>query len=162
VLEDKANQHSHVIAILQDKIIQLSTEVSALQSAAADTGIQTLSEEISAQKTQIAQKLNDLVVEELSTYLIELRTEVLTQKMQNCSDVIHCHSIPTLSLFGSPHSRVLLRSETNSVEFMIGNSVRNSTGALNIPSTICLLGNSLFFTSACADEKDSSELPSSL
>jgi hypothetical protein len=56
----------------RDKFMQLYTdfgglggEVSALWSAA--TGIQTLSEEVSAQKRQIGQKLNNLVVEQLST-----------------------------------------------------------------------------------------------
>jgi hypothetical protein len=64
VLEEKTNQHSHFIAILEDKVSQVSTdfgrlvsEVSALRSASA--GIQTLSEEVSALKKQIAQKLND-------------------------------------------------------------------------------------------------------
>jgi hypothetical protein len=58
-LEETANQHSHVIAMLQDKVTQLSTdfgrlvgEVSALRSASA--GIQTLSEEVLALKAQIA------------------------------------------------------------------------------------------------------------
>jgi hypothetical protein len=67
-----AGQPDHVIAILQDKVTQLSTdfgchvgEVSALHSASAR--IQTLLEEVSALKTQNAQKLNDLVVEQLST-----------------------------------------------------------------------------------------------
>jgi hypothetical protein len=57
-LEEKTNQHSHFIAMLQDKVTQLSTdfgrlvgEVSALRSAS--TGIQTLSKEVSALKTQI-------------------------------------------------------------------------------------------------------------
>jgi uncharacterized coiled-coil protein SlyX len=84
-LEEKSNQHSHVIAILQDKVTQLSTdfgrlvgEVSALRSASA--GIQTLSEEVSALKTQIGQKLNDPVVEQLSTEFSKLRKEVLTLK----------------------------------------------------------------------------------
>jgi FtsZ-binding cell division protein ZapB len=86
-LEEKANQHTHVIAILQFEVRQLSTdfgrlvgEVSALRSAAA--GIQTLSEEVFAQKRPIAQKLNDPVVEQPSTNLSELRKEVLTQKAQ--------------------------------------------------------------------------------
>jgi hypothetical protein len=58
VLEEKANQHSHAIVMLQNEVTQLSTdfgrlvgEVSALRSAAA--GIQTLSEEVSALKMQI-------------------------------------------------------------------------------------------------------------
>jgi signal transduction histidine kinase len=57
-LKEKANQHSHVIAILEDKVTQLSTdfrrlvgEISSLRSAAV--GIQTLSEEISVLNTQI-------------------------------------------------------------------------------------------------------------
>jgi hypothetical protein len=80
-LKEQSNQHSHLIAMLQDKVTQLSTdfgrlvgEVSALRSAAA--GIQALSEEVSALKTQIAQKLNDPVVEQLSTELSELRKDV--------------------------------------------------------------------------------------
>jgi chromosome segregation ATPase len=67
------------LTVLRNKVTQLSTdfgrlvsEVSALRSAAA--GIQTLSEEVSALKTQIAQKLNDPVVEQLS-------------EKQNCSDI---------------------------------------------------------------------------
>jgi predicted RNase H-like nuclease (RuvC/YqgF family) len=67
-LEEKSNQHSHVISILQDKVTELSTdfgrlvgEVSSLRSASAR--IQTLSEEDSALKTQIVRKqnLNDSV-----------------------------------------------------------------------------------------------------
>jgi hypothetical protein len=72
--------------MLQDKVTQLSTdfgrlvgEVSALRSAA---GIPTLSEEVSAVKTQIGQKLNDPVVEQLSPEFSELRNEVLTLKRQ--------------------------------------------------------------------------------
>jgi hypothetical protein len=68
VVEEKGSQHSHVIAILQDKIIQLSTdfghfvgEVSALPSASA--GTKTLSEEISALKIQSGPKQSDSVVE---------------------------------------------------------------------------------------------------
>jgi hypothetical protein len=86
--EEKANQHSHVNAMLQDKVTQLSTdfgrlvgEVSALRSAAA--GIQTLSQEVSPVKPQIAQKLSDPVVEQLSTKLSELQEEVLTVKVQS-------------------------------------------------------------------------------
>jgi hypothetical protein len=59
-------------AILQDKVTQLSTdfvrlggEVAALRSATAR--IQTLLEQIPALKAQIGQKLNDPVVEQLST-----------------------------------------------------------------------------------------------
>jgi hypothetical protein len=70
VLEEKANQDSHVIATLRDKLTRLSTdfgrlvgEVSARRSASA--GIQTLSEEVSALKMQSAQKLNDPVLEQL-------------------------------------------------------------------------------------------------
>jgi uncharacterized protein YdcH (DUF465 family) len=86
-LEEKANQHSHIIAMLQDKVSQLSTdvgrlvgEVSALRSASA--GIQTLLEEVSALKTQITQKQSDSVVEQLSTDFSELRKDVLTLKSQ--------------------------------------------------------------------------------
>jgi hypothetical protein len=73
VLEGKANQHSHVIAMLQDKVTQPSTdfdhlvdEVSALRSASV--GIQRLSKEVPALKTQIGQKLNDPVVEQLHSF----------------------------------------------------------------------------------------------
>jgi hypothetical protein len=68
VLEETTNQHSHVIAILEDKVTELSTDfgrlvgdVSSLRSAAA--GIQILSEEVAALKTQIGRKqnLNDSV-----------------------------------------------------------------------------------------------------
>jgi chromosome segregation ATPase len=69
-LEEKANQHSHIIAMLQGKVAQLSTdfgrlvaEFSALRSASP--AIRTLSEEVSALKTQIGQKLNNPVVEQL-------------------------------------------------------------------------------------------------
>jgi hypothetical protein len=86
-LEEKANQHSHVIGMLQNKVTQLSTDfgcfvgqVSALRSAAV--GIVTLSQEVSALITQITQKQNDPVVERLSTEFIELQKEVLTQKAQ--------------------------------------------------------------------------------
>jgi hypothetical protein len=71
---------------LEDKVTELSTdfgrlvgEVSALRSASA--GIETLSEEVSALKTQIRQKPNDPVVEQLSTEFIELRKEVLILKV---------------------------------------------------------------------------------
>jgi hypothetical protein len=54
--EEKANQHSNVIAMLQNEITRLSTdfgrlggEVSSLQSDAA--GIEGLLEEVSALKT---------------------------------------------------------------------------------------------------------------
>jgi chromosome segregation ATPase len=57
-LKEKSNQHSHVIAILEDKVTQLVTdlrpfvgEISSLRSAAS--GIQTLSEEVSVLNTQI-------------------------------------------------------------------------------------------------------------
>jgi Fe-S-cluster formation regulator IscX/YfhJ len=60
-VEEKTNDHSHLIAILQNEVRQLSTdfgrlvgEVSALRSASA--GIQILSEEVSSLKTQIPQK----------------------------------------------------------------------------------------------------------
>jgi hypothetical protein len=63
-LEENANQNSHVIAMLQNKITQLSTdfgrlvsEVSTLRSVSA--GLQTLSEEFSALKTQIGQSKFD-------------------------------------------------------------------------------------------------------
>jgi hypothetical protein len=73
-LKEKANQHSHVIAMLEDKVTQLSTDFGRLEMKfqhfdLLQAGIQTLSEEDSALKTEIAQKLNDLVVEQLSTNL---------------------------------------------------------------------------------------------
>jgi chromosome segregation ATPase len=86
-VEENANQHNHVIEVLQDKITQLSTyfellrgEVSIFRSAAA--GIQTPSEEFSALKTQIGQNMNNPVVEQLSTDLKELRKEFLIQKAE--------------------------------------------------------------------------------
>jgi hypothetical protein len=110
-LEEKANQHSHVIAILQDKLTHLSTyfgrfrgEVSVLRSAAA--GIQTVLEEVSAMQTQIAQKQSDPVVEQFSTDFSELGKEVSTQKAQiaamsltvtasqNQPPLLHLHSLP--------------------------------------------------------------------
>jgi predicted nucleic acid-binding Zn-ribbon protein len=85
VLKEKANQHSHVIAILEDEVTQLSTdfgrlvgEVSALRSAAA--GIRPLLEEVSALKPEIAQKLKDPVLEQLSTEFNEVRNEVSALK----------------------------------------------------------------------------------
>jgi regulator of replication initiation timing len=73
--------------MLQDKVTQLSTdfgrlvgEVSALRSAAA--GIQTLSEEVSALKMQIGQKLSDPVVKQLSTDFSELQREISALKSQ--------------------------------------------------------------------------------
>jgi hypothetical protein len=70
ILEEKANQHSNVNAMLQNEITQLSTdfgcfvdEVSSLRSAAAR--IWPLSEEISVLKTSIEEELNDSVVEQL-------------------------------------------------------------------------------------------------
>jgi uncharacterized protein YdcH (DUF465 family) len=75
------------MAILQNKVAQLSTdfgrlggEVSALRSVSA--GIETLFEEVSALKRQIAQKPTDPVVEQISRNFIELRKEVLTLKTQ--------------------------------------------------------------------------------
>jgi hypothetical protein len=71
--------------MLQHKVTQLSIgfgrlvgEVSALRSTAA--GIQTLSEEVSAQKRHIAQKLSDPVVEQLSTEFGELRKDISAMK----------------------------------------------------------------------------------
>jgi hypothetical protein len=62
-LEEKTNQHFHVITMLQNKVTQLSTdfgrlvgEISAVEFASA--GIETLLEEIYALKTQITQELN--------------------------------------------------------------------------------------------------------
>jgi archaellum component FlaC len=86
-LEEKANEHDHDVEVLQNKVTQLSTdfgrlvsEVSSLRSASA--GIQALSEAVSPLKRQTAQKLNDPVVEQLSTNFSELRKEVLTLKGQ--------------------------------------------------------------------------------
>jgi predicted RNase H-like nuclease (RuvC/YqgF family) len=86
-LEAKANQHSHDTAMFQDKVTQLSTdfgllvgEVSALRSASA--GIQRLLDEVSALKTQITQKLNDPVVEQLSKKFSKLRKRVSVLKTQ--------------------------------------------------------------------------------
>jgi hypothetical protein len=87
ILEEKANQHSHFMALLPNKVTQFSIdfgrlvrEVSSLRSAAA--GIRTLSENVSAQKTQIEDKLKDPIVEQLSTEFNELGKEVLTLKGQ--------------------------------------------------------------------------------
>jgi hypothetical protein len=73
--------------ILHDKVIQLSTnfwsfvgKVGTIQSATA--GIPTLSEELSAEKMEIAQKLSDPVVEQLSMKMSELRKEVLSLKAE--------------------------------------------------------------------------------
>jgi hypothetical protein len=105
-LQETANQHSHVIAILQNKVTQLSTdfgrlisEVSSLRSVSA--GIQTLSEEVSSLKTQLAQKLNDPVVEQLSTEFIELQKEVLTLKAQIATMSLTVTSSPSVRSFDS-------------------------------------------------------------
>jgi hypothetical protein len=86
-LDEKVNQHDRDITLLQDKATQLSTdfgrlvgEVSALRSASA--GILKLWKEVSVLKTQNAQKLNESVVEQLSTEFSELRKEVLILKAQ--------------------------------------------------------------------------------
>jgi hypothetical protein len=69
-----------------DRHWDLVCEVSAVGSAAV--GIQTLSVEVSALKTEIGQKLNlnlnlnDRVLEQLSRDFSELRKEVLTLKAQ--------------------------------------------------------------------------------
>jgi hypothetical protein len=67
VFEEKANQHSHVMAISQNKDTQLSTdfgrlvgEVLFLRSGSAS--IETFSEHVCALKAQITQELNDSVV----------------------------------------------------------------------------------------------------
>jgi hypothetical protein len=72
--------------MLDDKATQLSTPfehfiggVSGLQSAAAR--IQRLLKEVSAQKTEIGQKLSDPVLEQFSRDFSELRKEVLTLKV---------------------------------------------------------------------------------
>jgi hypothetical protein len=74
--------------------------------------IQTLSEEVSAPKTQIGQNLDDPVVEQLSTEFSKLGKEVLIQNWQIASLSLH----------------------QDSVEFMIEGSVGVSYGALNIQS----------------------------
>jgi hypothetical protein len=80
-LEEKIARNDDETAILQNQLIQLSTDFERLVGEVS-TGIQTLSEEVSALKTQIGQKVNDPVVEQLSTEFNELRKEVLTLKTQ--------------------------------------------------------------------------------
>jgi uncharacterized coiled-coil protein SlyX len=69
ILEEKANQHSNVIAMLQNEVTRLSIdfgyfvgEVSSLSTAAAR--ILPLLEEVSVQKTLIEAELNDSVAEQ--------------------------------------------------------------------------------------------------
>jgi hypothetical protein len=77
VLEEKVNQHSHVIAIFAEQ--SLSTDFERL---VGENSSLRLSEEVSVLKTQITQKLNDPVWRKLSTDFIEFRKEFLTQKAQ--------------------------------------------------------------------------------
>jgi predicted RNase H-like nuclease (RuvC/YqgF family) len=86
-LEEKAEQHDHVIVILQDELTQHSTsferlveEISTLRSAT--TAMQTLSGKFLTLKRQVAQKMKDSVVEQLSTDFNELQREVFTLKDQ--------------------------------------------------------------------------------
>jgi hypothetical protein len=88
------------IPMLQDKVNQLSTDfgrfvgkVSALQSASA--GIQVFSEEGSSLQSQIGQKLNDPVVEQLSTDFIELCKEVLILESQIAAILLTVVRSPT-------------------------------------------------------------------
>jgi hypothetical protein len=105
-LEKKANQHSHVIAILQSEVTQLSTdfgrlvdEVSALRSAAM--GLETYFKEIYDLTANIIQRLSDPVVKHLSTEFRELQKRSFDSESGNCIDFTHCHSIfsRTSSLF---------------------------------------------------------------
>jgi hypothetical protein len=85
-LEEKAIQDASVIAVFQEKVMQLSTnfdhlggEVLTLRSASA--GIETLSEKVSGLKTQIAQKQSDLVVEQL---LMDLTQRGIQNPARRC------------------------------------------------------------------------------
>jgi hypothetical protein len=150
--EEKANPHSHVIAMLQDKVAQLSTdfvrlamEVSALRLVSA--GIQTLSEEVSALERQIGEKLNDRVVEHLSTEFNELRKEVLTPKARIAAmspTVIPSQTCPCMIQLRVPHYRASFRSETDSVECMI-ESLANRRRGSRYPYVYFLVKRSLFF-----------------
>jgi hypothetical protein len=70
ILEEKANQHSNVIAMLQNEVTRLFIdfgcfvgEVSSLSSAAAR--IRPLLEEVSVLKASIEEELNDSVFDQL-------------------------------------------------------------------------------------------------
>jgi hypothetical protein len=80
-LEEKTDQHENTIAVLQDKLKQLSTdfqhlrsEVSTLRSVGAE--MRTLSGEVCALKEEIAAGLRDRIAEQLSTKFDDLRKEV--------------------------------------------------------------------------------------
>jgi hypothetical protein len=73
ILEENANQHSNVIAMLQNEVTRLSIdfgcfvgEISSLSSlSSAAARILPHSEEVSVLKTSIEEELNDSVVEQL-------------------------------------------------------------------------------------------------
>jgi archaellum component FlaC len=117
------------IAVLQEKLTQLSTdfvslagEVSGLRSAAA--GIETLSKDVSALKTQTAQKLSTPIVEQLSTDFNELRKEVLIVKTQ-----IAGMETPPIEQQLSPEVSKLQKDFSAVKKHIVG------TGSSPIPST---------------------------
>jgi hypothetical protein len=69
-VEEKAEQHGRTIAILKDKFMQLSADIGRLAG-----GMRALSDEVSAQKTQIT-------AEGLSAEFAELRREVSALKVK--------------------------------------------------------------------------------
>jgi hypothetical protein len=86
------------LRFLEDKVTELSTdfghlvgEVSALRSASA--GVQTLSEEVSALKTQIGQKTERSNCETTFNEIHRTSKRSFDSEIANCSDVTHCHSI---------------------------------------------------------------------
>jgi archaellum component FlaC len=140
-LEEKANDHCHIIVMLQNEVTQLSTdfgrlvgEILGLRSAAA--GIQTLSEEVSGQKTQIAQILNDLVFEELWTELSELRKEVLALRVQiamispTVTPFQNQPPPPSAAISASP-----IRSELAAYSISNGSSALSAHDIHSIPET---------------------------
>jgi hypothetical protein len=105
-LQEKANEHDHVIAVLQDRVRQLTTnferlamEVSALRSVAM--GMQELSEGISALKTQITELAGDSVVQQFATEFSQLWREVSALKGQ-----ITVRPSQNQQLLPSPHPPV--------------------------------------------------------
>jgi hypothetical protein len=88
-LKKKTDQHDSAIAVLQDKLKQLSTdfgrltgEGSTLRSVAAE--MRKLSDEVSVLKEQIAAGLRERVVEQLSTKFADLRREVTSSWLAHC------------------------------------------------------------------------------
>jgi hypothetical protein len=106
-LEEKTDRHDSAIAVLQDKLKQLSTdfrrltgEVSTLRSVAAE--MRTLSDEVSDLKEQLAAVLRERASEQLSTKFDDLRKEVLALKTQTAG--LPPHPVPSVPNVPPPQS----------------------------------------------------------